>query len=417
MYGPVTTRLQAGDVAPDIVFTKVLTPIGGAEWSAVNLTGRLSILVFCLRPSQNPQIVTLWNKLVDEFADRPVQFLFVNGEQESTLEPSLSQHPIKGWVFHDPDGKTGNVYGLEQPSTIFIGTDRKIIGFGFGGIPPQDEEVKAALEGRITTTRPTRATMKAFLASHQVLLQAEPLRFPPADEYKPKFPPSHELHVSPSQSEEGANSSGPDFKVLRRYTLREAISNIYFDEVSVNTNRISLPTPLDNNKSYDFSLVLPEAEDQEQIKSRMQQGIEDYFHLTVRRKDRVVDAYVVTATPGHALPVVERAADEMRPGGGFSGGGIEFESDPTDDSGIRPVRLGVVRSISYTGTVDGFCRMLDGSLDRPVIDETDSDGKIEIQVDTGRGDANSLLERLREKSGLDITPTQRKIETLVFDFR
>jgi uncharacterized protein (TIGR03435 family) len=418
MYGPITTHLKAGDVAPDIVFTKVPTAPDGVQWSAADLTGRLSILVFSPRPSQNPQIVTEWNRLVDEFADKPVQFLFVSGERESTLLPWLNQHPIKGWVFHDPDGKTGNAYGLEQPATIFIGTDGKILGFAFGGFPPEVEEVKAALEGRITTTQPTPGTMKAFLASHQVVLNAEPFRFPSADEYKPKFPPSYELHISPSQSEAGVNSSGPDFKVLRHYTLKEAISNVYFDGAEVNSNRISLPASLDNSKRYDFSLVLPGTEDQEQIKTRMQQGIEDYFHLTARREDRVVDVYVVTATPGYTLPAVQPTSDDTRPGGDFGGGGIEFKGDPTDDSGtMKPVGLTAVRSASYSGTVDGFCRMLDGSLDRPVINETDWDSKTEIRVDTGRGEANTFLERLRQRSGLDITPEQRSIETLVFDSR
>lgn len=408
---------MAGDTASQIAFTRILSAPDSAQWDQSNLKGQVTILVFSLRPSQNPQIVALWNKLVEEFAGKPVQFLFVSGEPESTLRPWLSQHPIKGWVFQDPHGKTGNAYGLHSPSTVFIGMDEKIIGFGFGGFPPQDAEVNAALEGRITTTRPTRATMKAFLASHKVPLDAEPYEFPSTDVYKPKLTPSYAVHISLSHDEEGGNFGGPDFKLLRSYTLREAVSNVYFDELSVNSNRISLPKSLDNNKHYDFSLVLPEPEDQEQIKTRMQEGIEDYFHLTSRHVDRAMDVYVVTAMIGHAPPVVKQTATEMR-AGGIGGGGIEFESSTADDSGtMKPINLSAVRGVLYSGTLDGFCRMLEGSLDRPVIDETHWEGEIEIRVKRNDESTMPFLERLRQQFGLDITPQRRNVEALIFDLR
>jgi hypothetical protein len=156
--------------------------------------------------SRNLPTITRWNSLVDTFAGKEVQFLFISGEKESTLLPWLSQHPIKGWVFHDPNGETGRAYGLEEPATVFIGTDGKIIGFGDMGFPPQELQVTAALEGRITTTRPTPATMKVFLESGQVVLNAEPFRMLRADEHKPNFPPSYTLHVSPSKGEDVVTS-------------------------------------------------------------------------------------------------------------------------------------------------------------------------------------------------------------------
>ena len=74
LYRPVTAHLKAGDIAPDIVFTKILSAPGGVEWTQSNLEGPLTIPVFSLSTSQNPQIVTLGNKLVDEFAGKPVSF-------------------------------------------------------------------------------------------------------------------------------------------------------------------------------------------------------------------------------------------------------------------------------------------------------------------------------------------------------
>ena len=59
LYGPTEAHLVAGDAAPDIAFTQVLSAPGSRQWDQSNLQGQLTILVFSLRPSQNPQIVTL----------------------------------------------------------------------------------------------------------------------------------------------------------------------------------------------------------------------------------------------------------------------------------------------------------------------------------------------------------------------
>jgi uncharacterized protein (TIGR03435 family) len=423
LYGPVTTHPKAGDVAPGIVFKNILSAPGGADWKQSNLKGWLTILVFSLRTSKNPQIVTPWNKLIDEFAGKPVQFLMISGEQESTLLPWLGQNPIKGWVFDDPDGKTGNAYGLQEPATVFVGTDGKIIGFGFGGFPPQNSEVNAALEGRITTNQPTPATMKTFLENHQVLLYAEPFKFPRADAYKPNFPPSNELHVSPSQgsaAEGKGNFGGPDYRVLRNYTLKEAISDVY----DVNPIRVSLPASLDNNKRFDFSILLPQPEsDKERIKARMKQGLDDYFRIMGGRENRVADVYVLSVVAGHKAPSIRRSGDEeIGSMDGSSSGGVGFEAqdDSIDDpqTAMKPVNLSIVRSVSFSGPADQFCQMLEGELDRPVVDETHWQGKIENQLDTAvKSSTNDFLPRLRDQYGLIITPAQRKIETLVFASR
>jgi hypothetical protein len=254
LYGPVGAPLKARDLAADIQFSKVLSAPGNAQWSSSNLSGQLTILIFYLNTSRNLQTVSMWNALVDAFAGKGVQFLFISGEQASTLLPWLGQHPIKGWVFHDPEGQTAKAFGLERPETVFIGRDGKIIGFGDMGFPPGDSQVKAALEGRITTTRPTRATMKEFLDSGLVLLNAEPGRMPRPDEHKPGFPPSYTLHVSPSQGEDRGNFGGNDFIALRGYTLPDAINYLY----NANPIRVYLSASLGDKKRYDFALVLPD---------------------------------------------------------------------------------------------------------------------------------------------------------------
>jgi uncharacterized protein (TIGR03435 family) len=415
MYGPVTVHLKAGDLAPAIRFDKVLSAPGSAQWNPANLTGQLTILIFYLNTSRNLQTITMWNSLVDEFADKPVQFLFISGEKDTTLLPWLSQHPIKGWVFHDSDGDTGKAYGLESPATIFIGSDGRIIGFGDMGFPPTASQVNAALEGRITTTQPTSATLKAFIESGQAFLNAEPYRMPGPDENKPKFPPSYTVHISRSQGESRGNFGGDDFWALQGYTLKDAIYALYH----VNPVLVHLPASLDDGKRYDFALVLPEREDQEKMKDRFKRGLQDYFHLTARRESRLVDVYVVTTVPDHKPPAVKPRADE-RMGGFDRSSSVLFETVGGLDEvseGMKPRSIGAIRGVSIDGTADEFCHMLEAELDRPVVNETNLQGEFEFRVEDTKGARNDFLEHLREQLGLVVTPAQRNVETLMFDPR
>ena len=409
LYGPITTHLKAGDPAPDITFTRLISAPVSSSWSQSNLTGQLTVLVFYPDTSDNPDSVTQWNALVEKFTGKPVQFLWVTGEKDATLLPFLSQNPIKGWVFNDLAGKTGNAYGLEVPSGVIIGTDRKIIGFD-ESISPSEQLVNAALEGRVTTKQQTMATVKDFIASNLVPLSAEPHRMPFADDHKPNFPPSDTVHISPSQGDSRGNFGSDTFRSLQGTSLKEAIQDVYGN---INPIRIHLPAALDNNKHYDFSLVLPAPESREKMNERFQQGIQDYFHLTARRENRQQDVYVVTTVPNHHPPQVK---PDPHPGPYTmaSSSGIEYESTGGPD---EPLSIDALRGIAIQGTADEFCHQLEFQLDRPVINETNLQGEYKFNIKPFYEKKNDFPERLRDQLGLIITPSQRVVEILVFEPR
>src|SRR5450631_903919 len=110
LYGPVTARPHGGDLAPDLTFTKTLSHPANDSWSPYNLGGQLTVLVFFPDTTHNLQSVNLWNAVVDKFVGKPVEFVWIIGERESNLLPWLQQHPTKGWVLLDREGKTGNAY-------------------------------------------------------------------------------------------------------------------------------------------------------------------------------------------------------------------------------------------------------------------------------------------------------------------
>ena len=413
-YGPVTSHVKAGDRAPDISFTKVLNAPVAGSWSQSNLSGQLTVLAFYPDTSHNLESVTAWNEVVEKFADQPVQFVWIIGEEESTLLPWLEEHPISGWVLLDSKGQTGNSYGMELPANVIVGTDRKIVGF-YMGIAETESLLEAVKDGRITTTLPNKATLKAFIESGKVHIDAEPQRMPRVDDHKPAFPPSYAVHVSLSQGEERGNSSADDYWALQGYTLKETIDELY----DVNSIRVDLPASLDSKKHYDFALVLPEQESREKMKERMRRGLQDYFHVTARRENRLVDVYVVSAVPNRKPPAVEARPDEGM--GGFTSSGMQFENagGSLDEmlEGMKPQSIGAIRSVSIEGTVDQFCHILERALDRPVVNETNLEGEFKFRVENSDGAENDFPERLRDQLGLVITPTQRNVETLVFESR
>lgn len=369
----------------------------------------MTVLVFYPDTSHNLQHVTAWNELVKKFAGKPVEFVWVTGERENILLPSLNKNPVKGWMFYDPEGKTGAAYGLELPVSVIIGADRKILGFDDMPLP-SESLVNAALEGRITTTKPDAASMKAFVDSGAVLLEEQPRAMPRFNNFKPDFVPSDKLHVSPAKGQQRGSFGGDDFISLQGFGLREAIQAVYKDTPI----RVSLPAALDNDKRYDFALVLPGAVSQEAKDEYFRKGLEEYFHVTARHESRLVDVYVVTALPGRRPPAYEPPKERF--GGGIDSFGYEFEAEGGAEEmkgGMKPRPIGSIRGVSMDGTVDRLCEMLEEGVDRPVVNETQLEGEFKFHVKSSEKAANDFLEKLRDETGLVIGPGMRSVEVLV----
>jgi uncharacterized protein (TIGR03435 family) len=417
VYGPVSVHVKAGDLVPDLRYTQILSAEGVlTTWSSVDFNGKFTVLGFFPDTSHNLQPVSRWNAMVDQFADKPVQFAWITGEKEATLLPWLKQHPIKGWVFYDPDGATGRAFGMERPASVIVGPDRNILGFApIGAVDAQ--EITAALEGRITTVRPGPASMREFVTSGKALMDAEPLRFHGPAEYKPDLPPSYTVHISPSADLGEGTFSSDDFSSLRGYSLKRLVTEVY----GVTLPRVAFPPALDISKLYDVALVLPEREDRQQMDRRIQQAIEEYFHFSATHEERLVDVYVVTSITGKP-PAAE---DNRGTGfGGISSGSLSLDRNlrnagPAAEFGRTPAPfpLAQVRGISTEGTVDSFCSFLERTLDRPVVNETQLRGRYKFDVKASDGPTNDFLDRLRDEVHLAITPDQRRIDILVLNTR
>jgi uncharacterized protein (TIGR03435 family) len=417
-FGPVTSVLSAGDLAPELSFQKILSAPDNKTWIPADLFGQITVLAFLPNISSNPRLVEAANALVGQFAGQPVQFVWITQEEEPSLAGWLADHPLKGFVLLDSTGVTGRSYGLGLPAMVFIGADGRIIGFSRAIIPTTDM-LEAVLEGRVTTTppKPGPAELRAFVESHQLLLEAHGPRLANPDDNRPNFPPSNAVHISPSQRESGTGNFGADsWHSFQGFDLKGMISEIY----GITPVRIELPASLSDGSRYDFSLVLPQTESRETMYQRFQQGIQDYVHLTATRESRRMDVYVVTALDDRRPPAVSGQPDS---GGGFISISIGFESlartgDPYDFEGMpKTFSLSAVTSISMEGTAEEFCKTLERSLDRPVVNETDLQGRFEFRVDRSATSNGDFLARLRDELGLIIEPAERDVQLLVFNPR
>ncbi len=186
----------------------------------------------------------------------------------------------------------------------------------------------------------------------------------------------------------------------------------------VNPIRIQLPAALDDGKRYDFAILLPQAEDHASIYARIRQGIQDHFRVTIGREARMLDAYVVTS-PDAKPPAAKPKEDDGTLGFAESYS-VEFESAhaPGEAPELpKSVSLAAVRGISLVGTVDKFCRALEGAVDRPVVNESNLEGEFEFDVKAPPDGENDFLERLHRQLGIVIKPAQKSVEIIAVKAR
>jgi uncharacterized protein (TIGR03435 family) len=245
----------------------------------------------------------------------------------------------------------------------------------------------------------------------------------------PDFPPSYEVHISPTSLKENGTSdtSGPGYWGARGYDLRAIIAKV----CQVDKSRIELPPSLEDGTRYDFAMVLPKMESQTEIDRLVQRAVEDQFHITMAFETRLTDVYVLTA-PNGKTPAM-KASRNPAAGGGFSGGSLTVAVDsPNGERAtpeeiqknaktlLQPISHGPNRRISFIGgvsasnsTMEAFCHILEFGLDRLVIDETNLGGTYDLEVQGEPKSTEQFFALLRDQLGFVVTPGQRNVKILV----
>jgi uncharacterized protein (TIGR03435 family) len=176
---------------------------------------------------------------------------------------------------------------------------------------------------------------------------------------KPGFPPSYEVHISPTAKPEGSVSttSRPDYWIARGFSLKGIIAKIK----DVDENRVILPASADTTTRYDFALVLPQPEDDPGLHRRVEQAIEKYFGVTIQSEQRPMDVFVMTAPHGKA------AALKASP----------------DSHSVAQYKLSIRGGVSLSAnnlTMSLLSQMLAEQFGRIVIDETGLPGGYDFEA-------------------------------------
>jgi uncharacterized protein (TIGR03435 family) len=245
---------------------------------------------------------------------------------------------------------------------------------------------------------------------------------------KPDFPPSYRVHISPSQiSESGtSDSAGPDYWSALGYDLRHILAKLYH----IDESRIALPSSLEDGSRYDFALVLPKAESQEEKDRLVQKAIGEEFHVTMAFEKRAMDVYVLTAPEGRTRAMKLSAEPAGIAGGSMSSLSVAVASPhdgpPTKEEIqaaaeklIQPVGRSPIREVAFvdgvstsSSTMEEFCHALEMGLDRLVVDETNLKGRYDVEVQ-GAGSTQQFISLLRDQLGLMMAPGRRDVRMLI----
>ena len=207
----------------------------------------------------------------------------------------------------------------------------------------------------------------------------------------PHFPPSYQVHISPTGLPQGEEiGEAANYWVARGWDLRNMIAEAWH----VDTSRLDIAKGVDAEKRYDFAMVLPKPEDRDTIYTFVRQAIQEQLHLRISSVPEPKDVFVLTAPNGLA-PAVKL---------------LPLDANAASTSHMEMTN----HSISAHGiTVQQLCHSLTGLLGKLIVDETHVDARLDIEVETDGHGRSGLIAMLHDKLGLVLTPAHRDVEMVV----
>jgi uncharacterized protein (TIGR03435 family) len=202
-----------------------------------------------------------------------------------------------------------------------------------------------------------------------------------------------------------------DYWMFQGRRVKEVLSEL----AGLPESRIEMPVTIDPDARFDMTLVPPSEQSPDTMRRLMTDGIGRHFGVEIERDVRETDVHVLSAPDG--LPVTRDH------GGGLGAMTFDLVEETGEHfrdrfhalSGRKLGGFGPMKKLSMSGDVstDQLCRILEGMLGRPVIDDSGAGhGSFEMEFATDKG-TEGLLAALRDKFGLAVTPERRPVEWLV----
>lgn len=363
--------LKIGDKAPLLTLEVLLQAPVNIEASLENLKGKIIVLEFWTTwcgPCR--KALPHLNKLFKKYSNKPVQFIAVTNEDKWRVKNYIKYTPISGWIGLDLDSSVFTAYGIRSlPQTILIGKQGKI------AVITHPLSLDSKMLDKLLAGQTLQPSQKEIVpkASKKVKIKQE-------DKVKQ---PLLELVIRPSKPSISMSLSSRKFKA-RGMTLEKIVSIAY----GISPVRVISSSPLASN-TYEILIELSK-DDRNTLLSLLQQSLKAAFGLKVRRETREMDVLVLVSPRDKKSLLCP----------------VEKEMSIMSDEG----------QVTSQGTnLAYFCRALEGSLEKIVINETNLKGLYDIALYWDPNNLNTIFSSIREQLGLELKIEKKSIEVMVFE--
>ena len=366
-------EIEAGHPAPPLTLDRILQAPSGTEANWRHLRGKAVVMEFwatwCAGCREKiPQL----NRLTERFRERPVHFLWITDEDFDIVARFLKDQPIAGWVGIDSDGATFERYGVvPRPWTVLVDASG-IVRAATGGAHVTDSTVEALMAGEPLgiAEEPEGQDDKTGQALANTLFELS---------IRPAGP------VAVSGYSPGAVVSSDGRFEGYGFTVRRLLAMAY----GLPEKRILAPSWCAESR-YDLVLASPRLDRDHPTERRrlIRQVLTETFRVEAKREPRPTEVYVLEQTPGR-MPKLESS---------------EFSS---------LVLSGIRGQMKFTGgTMRDLGRLLNRELQRPVLDDTNLEGRYDFEVCWDIQNPTSVLDFVRDQLGLEPRPQVREMDHL-----
>jgi len=364
-----TDAPRVTDRAPALELEHMLqAPIDADELSMASLRGKVVVLEFwatwcgpCV--GAIPHV----NKLVEYFQDEPVRFISITDEKRETIEDFLSRKKMKTWIGLDTDRSMFSAYHIRGiPQMILIDKDGRIAAMAHP-MAVQTKHIQRVLDGELPDFGRGDVNRTERVAAQPSGVE-----------------PVFSITIRPGSGNTSGMSGGPGKVEFNNRTLRSIITWAW------NTTESRLDAQFDRlDEQFDVTVIAPRRA-RDSVRNHLRYALQAAFGLEVEKVTRQTDVYVLKHM-GRPAPDLDRAAAD-------SGGFMSTGAGRINMAGVQ---------------LDALVMALEGVLDRPVVDETELDGRFDVLLEWDAGRTASLKKALRDRLGLRLVKAARPVQYTV----
>jgi uncharacterized protein (TIGR03435 family) len=368
-----TTAVKVGDHAPQIKLKKMLQTeqIKTVDWE--KMKGKVVILEFWATwcGSCMPAISHL-NELSETFKEKPVIFLSITDEDDTTITKFLKIKSLNGWIGIDNEGSTPRLFGVSTIPHSFIIDQNGII---------------------VANTKPENITSSII----NDLLNGKKINLPIYENVIADFEwgkntkedqeePLYQSIIKPSKASSGGIHIGKgeitaDGAPLLRMVL-DAYQTSYFRAIS------KLP---ESENFYKVSIIAPKGKEDSKF-TMYQSALGVTFGIKVHKDTVMRDVYVLTRLKDKPA-LMPSLSDKPK----------------------VPAQLGRNRIHAGGQPMSVLADQLENVLFRTVVDETGLTAEYDWDLVLSRADKNILINNVRDQLGLELIQSTRPVEMLIIE--